>query len=77
MSKCWGCRTEQKAREALSKALAASQREAAANADLGNADNYLSDAFLEDGELSDTGDALGGPEDQTVTAEVWPMTQAC
>ena len=66
------CRSEKKAREALSRALAASQREAAANADAANADNYMNDAYMEGDDFSDSGDQLSGASEQTVTAEVGP-----
>lgn len=71
------CRSEKKAREALSRALAASQREAAANADAGNAGDYMNDAFMEGDDFSDSGDQLSGASEQTVTAEVLFFIHLC
>jgi hypothetical protein len=64
---CLHCRTEKKAREALSRALAASQREAEENADVTSMQSYLSDAFVDD---ADFVDKLSMAAEQTVTAEV-------
>lgn len=71
------CRSEKKAREALSRALAASQREAAANADAANANDYMNDAYMEGDDFSDSGDQLSGASEQTVTAVVRPPATVC
>jgi hypothetical protein len=64
------CRSAKKEREALSRALAASQREAAANADSDNASSYMADSFLTDDDEFENDDHLSGAEEQVVVAEV-------